>query len=245
MALWNTGSPGMDWHQPIDIYCERTGPAFWSEPVNAVSNAAFLVAAVFAWRKWSRAGGQDRPALALIVLVAAIGIGSFLFHTFANRWSLLADVIPIQLFMLGMFVIMLRRLLQWPLAGVAAGTAAFLACGLLAPRLAPALGLGEGAGAALGYGTGLVAMLALGARAVAGLPSPRREAGLTLLTAAAVFAVSLTLRQLDLSVCNLLPLGTHFLWHVLNAVTLALLLDATIRLGAARVASLAEGARSG
>lgn len=233
----------MDWLQPIDLYCERTDAAFWAEPVNAVSNAAFLVAAAFAWRQWSRAGGRDGPALALIALVAVIGIGSFLFHTFANRWSLLADVIPIQLFMLGMFGIMLRRLLRWPLTWAVPGTAAFLACGLLAPRLAPVLGLGAGAGAALGYGTGLVAMLVLGGRAVIALPAPRREAGRALLAAAAVFAVSLTLRQLDLRICTDLPLGTHFLWHVLNAVTLALLLDATIRLGPASGASQAEAAR--
>jgi Ceramidase len=224
----------MDWLQAIDLYCERTGPAFWAEPANAMSNAAFLVAAAYALRQWSRAGSRDWPALALIIIVAIIGIGSFLFHTFANRWSLLADVIPIQLFMLGMFGIMLHRLLLWPLAGVVAGTIAFLACGFLAPRLALFLGFGASAGAAFGYGTGLVAMLVLGGWAVVAMPQPKRETGWTLLTAAAVFAVSLTLRQLDQRLCDALPLGTHFLWHILNAQTLGLLLAATIRLGPAR-----------
>ena len=28
----------------IDAYCERTDPSYWSEPVNAVTNAAFLIA---------------------------------------------------------------------------------------------------------------------------------------------------------------------------------------------------------
>lgn len=224
----------MDWLQAIDIYCERTSPAFWAEPANAVSNAAFLLAAIHGWRLWSRAGVRDGPALALIVLVAIIGVGSFLFHTFANRWSLLADVIPIQLFMLGMFGIMLHRLLHWPLLAVVPGTAAFLACGLLTPRLAPVIGLGEGADAALGYGTGLAAMLVLGGWAVLALPALRGRAGWTLLAAAAVFALSLTLRQIDQRVCDELPLGTHFLWHLLNAVTLGLLLAATIRLGPAK-----------
>ncbi len=44
----------MDWFQPLDQYCERTAPAFWAEPVNALSNAAFVIAAVallFAWRR--------------------------------------------------------------------------------------------------------------------------------------------------------------------------------------------------
>lgn len=34
-----------DWLAPVDGYCERTGPEPWSEPVNAVTNLAFLAAA--------------------------------------------------------------------------------------------------------------------------------------------------------------------------------------------------------
>ena len=32
---------------PIDAYCERTSAAYWAEPVNAVTNLAFLLAAHF------------------------------------------------------------------------------------------------------------------------------------------------------------------------------------------------------
>ena len=35
------------WTRQIDIYCERLGPGFWAEPVNALSNGAFLVAGAF------------------------------------------------------------------------------------------------------------------------------------------------------------------------------------------------------
>ena len=38
----------MDWFAPIDIYCERTAPGFWDEPFNALTNAAFLIAAAAA-----------------------------------------------------------------------------------------------------------------------------------------------------------------------------------------------------
>lgn len=224
----------MDWQRPLDLYCERLTPDFWAEPLNAVSNVAFLVAAALAYRRWRLSGGRDRAALALIVLVAVIGIGSFLFHTFANRWSLLADVVPIQLFMLGMFGAMLMRLTRWPPGRAIAGTLAFLACGLFGPRLATLAGLGDSAGAAFGYGTGLVAMLGLGGWAVSTQSAMEQAVGRELLGAAAVFAVSLTLRQLDQPLCSVMPSGTHFLWHVLNAVTLALLLGATIRLGPAR-----------
>ncbi|MFT2588559.1 hypothetical protein ACMWPQ_29155, partial [Escherichia coli] len=35
---------------PVDLYCERLSTAFWAEPVNALSNLAFLLAAYFLWR---------------------------------------------------------------------------------------------------------------------------------------------------------------------------------------------------
>ena len=31
----------------IDAYCERTDASYWSEPVNAVTNAAFLIGRLF------------------------------------------------------------------------------------------------------------------------------------------------------------------------------------------------------
>ena len=51
----------------IDIYCERVDGAFWSEPLNAVSNAFFLVAAFMAWRLMRKEGVSDIRALALVL----------------------------------------------------------------------------------------------------------------------------------------------------------------------------------
>ena len=44
--------------------------------------------------------------------------------------------------------------------------------------------------------------------------------GTWLLWAAGVFAVSLTARTLDRPLCTDIPIGTHFVWHILNAVVL-------------------------
>src|SRR5258708_32694158 len=86
----------MDWSAPIDLYCERTDASFWAEPANALTNAAFLIAAAAAfwlWRSQSESHrSRDWPALALIVVVVAVGIGSFVFHTLATRGAVLADV---------------------------------------------------------------------------------------------------------------------------------------------------------
>ncbi len=63
-----------DWLTPICAYCERGDPGFWAEPVNALSNAAFLIAAGLAAWRLRRAGTADAPALLLSALVAVVGL---------------------------------------------------------------------------------------------------------------------------------------------------------------------------
>jgi hypothetical protein len=43
-----------------------------------------------------------------------------------------------------------------------------------------------------------------------------------------IFTVSLALRTVDLAVCETFRLGTHFLWHLLNAAVLYVLLRTAI-----------------
>ena len=44
-----------------------------------------------------------------------------------------------------------------------------------------------------------------------------------------IFCVSLTLRTIDGRICAAWPLGTHFLWHLLNATVLFLLSRELVR----------------
>jgi hypothetical protein len=46
--------------------------------------------------------------------------------------------------------------------------------------------------------------------------------------AALLFAISLTLRSVDMALCPAFPLGTHFAWHILNAAVLYILLRTAI-----------------
>jgi hypothetical protein len=43
----------------------------------------------------------------------------------------------------------------------------------------------------------------------------RRVARFTLLAAAGVYLAALFFRTIDNEVCPVLPIGTHFLWHIL------------------------------
>lgn len=202
----------MDWFRTMDGYCERTGPAFWAEPVNALSNAAFLVAALAAWRLATSRG--DRAGQALALILAAIGIGSFLFHTVAQVWAMLADVVPIQIFILaylGVATVRFFRARWW--AGALA-VAAFI------PASSAGTGVIEATVGRLNGSAGyapvpiLIAAYALALRRRA----PKAASGLAI--GAGLLAVSLTFRTVDDAVCEVWPLGTHFLWHVLNATML-------------------------
>jgi Ceramidase len=208
----------MDWSQPIDLYCERTDAAFWSEPANAVSNVAFLIAAAAAFVRWRRGDRGDWLALALIGVVTAVGIGSFTFHTVATRGAVLADVIPIAVFIYGYLLLALRRFLGLPCIAAVAIVVAYAAAAQGLSALAPPRFLNG----SVGYLPALAALIAVGAMAKE--KAVRR--GLAL--AALLFAISLALRTADLSLCPAFPLGTHFAWHILNAVVLYILLCTAI-----------------
>jgi hypothetical protein len=220
----------MDWTRQIDNYCERLGPGFWAEPWNAVTNLAFILAAVAGYVYAARQEKLDWPLLILITITVAVGIGSFLFHTFATVWAVIADVIPIQLFILVYFALVMRRFVGMPWWGAILATAAFVAFSAVGGS---ALGemFGERLNGSEGYLPPLLALLAVGAALfVAG----RTGGGAALMIAGLIFAVSLSFRTVDMAVCGAFPLGTHFLWHALNGVLLGVLLVAMARYGRPR-----------
>lgn len=210
----------MDWLAPLDLYCERAGPGLWAEPLNALSNLAFLIAAGFLLPRLAEERQCDWPAMGFAALIAIIGIGSGLFHLFANRWSLVADVAPITLFIYAYFLLGMMRFLELGWTSALIATAAFFTGSLLIENAARPF-----IGGSAGYLPGLVAILT-----VAALARPRAPQSARMLAwAGAAFAVSLTLRTLDQPLCPGLTVGTHFVWHILNAVTLAILVLAAAR----------------
>jgi hypothetical protein len=225
----------------LSHYCERLGPDFWAEPLNAVTNAAFILAGLAAYLVWRSRPVRDWPLLGLIGLVFAIGIGSFLFHTRPGPRTVLADVVPIQLFVLGYLAFALRRMLGCSAWQVLAGLVLLIGAEVLVPQL---VRVGQGSEA---YLPALVALFAVGlaligrahlamlhfarggdrqAAALIGLKAAR--AGRRIIGAGMVFTLSLGLRALDVPLCARLPSGTHFLWHLLNALTLLMLLLAAL-----------------
>lgn len=206
----------MDWFAPVDAYCERTGPDYWSEPINALTNLAFLLAAVLIWRRLQGPGMAMGRLMAGVLFV--IGIGSWLFHTHANPLTSLMDVVPIVAFIL-LYVFAATRdyfgARPWVAAVVTAGFIPYAA--LTVPLFQQVPGLGSSASyAPVPLLIGVYAVL-LRRR----LPQVAR--GLAI--GAGLLVVSLTFRTLDQASCAVLPIGTHFMWHILNAIMLAWMIE--------------------
>ncbi len=223
-------------------YCERLGsPAFWAEPLNAITNAGFLVAAGMAFWLWRQRDPRDQAGLALILLMVAIGIGSFLFHTIPNRRTVLMDVLPIQGFILLYFGLAIRRFLGAPLWLALLGPVLFF---FASAGLVNALGSSTLRGG-IGYVPALLALFGFGLTMAArsrhagagrsGLwDDAARRVARALLLAGGVFALSLAMRTFDQPLCSAWPYGLHFLWHLFNATVLGLLALAAIRAKSAK-----------
>lgn len=195
----------VDWTAQVDNYCERLAPGLLAEPLNAVTNLAFVLAALWVWPRIR----DDRLAVALTLTLAGIGVASGLFHTFATRWSGLADVLSILIFILLYLYGATTRFFRAP---AWAGGAAVL---LFFPYAAIA---SWGLTALLGPINGSQPYVAV-ALLIFAYAAILRHPGLFL--GASLLCLSILARSLDQALCPGWPIGTHFLWHVLNAIMLA------------------------
>ena len=204
----------MNWLEPVDNYCERLDPSFWAEPLNAFTNASFIIAGLLLLVQWRNSSPRSNLGLALVLNILAIGIGSFLFHTLANRCSSVADVAPITIFIHFYFLLALRKFLGVPWWMAAVATLAFFAASpLIGSSLAPLMG------SSAFYVPALLAILGVGLAAQMKNPAIARA----LFIAGAIFAISIAYRAADLALCDLHPQGTHARWHLLNGIVLYLL----------------------
>jgi hypothetical protein len=209
----------------IDAYCERTGPGLLAEPLNAITNASFLIAALVAWYPARRSGHLSAGVQALLWLSVSVGLGSGLWHTFATGWALWLDIIPILLFLIWFFWLYMRTVAELPTPLAVAAIAAFLLASAFAQGFTHILH------GALSYTPALILLLVLGV-----LHTRERANGRHLLLAAAgAYALALVFRTLDQEVCPSFPIGTHFLWHSLNGLAAYLAMRCVIVSRASRV----------
>ncbi len=190
-------------------YCEHLGLRSFTEPINAISNLAFLFAAYLAMRQVRELPEISAGARLLPWSLAAVAIGSFLYHSFRSPITYLIDILPLGAFMVLVICLSLRRLKAKISTVIIAGLA-FLSLQIIALIYVPNNFLN-------GSTPYLVALSSI--PPIMFLTSHHRNGLFSeLATIAILFAIALFFRSADRAICSWLPIGTHFLWHITSAI---------------------------
>ena len=200
--------------QSIDIYCERLDVGIWAEPINAVSNFAFILAAIIMWiRCKNLVEGR-----VLAFLLFSIGCGSFLFHTFAQTWAAILDVTPILIFILTYIYAANRRFLVWSKRMSITGVILFLPYQFLVVSILSSIQF-------LGSSAQYVPVAILIFFYSALLHKSKTNLSRELFVGATILSLSIFARTIDEPLCLIVSVGTHFIWHILNAIMLAWMIE--------------------
>jgi hypothetical protein len=194
------------------VYVETDLSAWLVEPWNAATAALFLGLVVYwAWRLRGRYRQYLFLTAALPVLLVG-AVGGTVYHAFrAHRAWLFMDWVPIALLSLAAAAYLWARLLPrwWHALAVIPAVFALNAVNFrLLFRHSP------DAAIAINY-TMLACVIILPAVLV--LRRHRWRDGHLLALAAAGFAAAIASRSLDHHAAGVLPMGSHFLWHVFGA----------------------------
>ena len=193
------------------VYCETmsaTSASFPVEPMNTISNGVIVMFGLLGLYFVAKRAPRAVDLYVLCALLITTGIGSGIWHGFRDRDALFFEVQSGLFFLFAVVFFWARRL--WSYLGAALFLALFVG--------------------------GFSFSREYWDRAIFGIPVQRWVAlapvvilaGIALITQTYIHSkraallggvalssaiVALTFRTIDLSVCDSIPIGTHFLWH--------------------------------
>jgi hypothetical protein len=198
----------------MDFYCERTNEQIFNEPVNAISNIFFIIVSL-SLIKILRRNQSNKIYYIQPILIFFIGIGSFLFHLKPNIITLYSDVIPIFLFSLSFIFFFNRDVININYLNNALLFLLFFFLFLfITPKLNYEILNGSEFYFANYFFLGIYTIW---------LYFKKSDFFQLLLLGFIFFNLSILLRSLDNHICEYFSIGTHFLWHFLNAYLLKIL----------------------
>ena len=195
-------------HGTLPVYCETwlyPPGAFPAEPINTATSFAPVVLGVLALLFLLRRTDQGYIAYGLAVLLVLTGLGSIAWHALRTDLTLTLDALPGVIY----FVVLLffwvyylggRYFGVLPIALIIAIIVFFRPASQEEARIVV---------------IGVVVALAAGLLAATWLR--KRHAFKFALATVGFALVAAALRSIDLSVCETIPFGTHFFWHIFLA----------------------------
>lgn len=191
------------------VYAETNLKNFIAEPWNAVTSLAFLIPAFFWIVRLKNQYGKYKFLTFCIPLLIAGGLGSTLFHAFrVSKYLLMLDYLPIFILTAAVSIFLWKKVvLKWAYL-------LMIALPILAIRVFLSDFFSPHEAMNISYfitGT-LIFLPALI------LLFKTRFAGLSdFLLSLVCFSLSLLFRKIDTQSVSYLPMGTHWLWHLLGA----------------------------
>ena len=198
----------------MDFYCERTNEQIFNEPVNAISNIFFIIVSL-SLIKILKKNQSNKIYYIQPVLIFFIGIGSFLFHLNPNIITLYSDVIPIFLFSLSFIFFFNRDVIS---INYLNNALLFLLFFFLFLFITPKLNYEILNGSEFYFANYFFLTMY-----TIWLYLKKSDFFQLLLLGFIFFNLSILLRSLDNHICEYFSIGTHFLWHFLNAYLLKIL----------------------
>ena len=198
----------------MDFYCERTNQQIFNEPVNAISNIFFIIVSL-SLIKILRKNQSNKIYYIQPILIFFIGIGSFLFHLNPNMITLYLDVIPIFLFSLSFIFFFNRDVIN---INNLNNALLFLLFFFLFLFITPKLNYEILNGSEFYFANYFFLTMY-----TIWLYLKKSDFFQLLLLGFIFFNLSILLRSLDNHICEYFSIGTHFLWHFLNAYLLKIL----------------------
>jgi Ceramidase len=210
----------------LHIYglCERESDSLLAEPMNVLTNLAFIVTATFLWRE-CRANHDLRgykiyDIKILIALIFLIGICSSLFHIYPTPTTELIDTIVIAIFIICFLISVLIRIVKCKIMETFVCFMAYAGFTHILVTQFP-----NGLNGSIAYLSTMSTLIFIALY----LNLKRRATARAFMLAAIIGVISLFFRSIDNAVCDKIPVGTHFLWHTLNALLIYIVMMQLIR----------------
>lgn len=202
-----------EYHNFEYLICERNGgDGIWAEPLNALSNIAFIIVAMALLRYYRKhpdiKGFWLYDIHLLTFLVLCIGVCSTVFHMVPSAQTEVIDTIPIVLFINIFFVSTVIRITNCNWLETIVCYLAFAGFTHIVVTHFP-----NALNDSIGYLSTMAALCVIALY----LNIKRRSSARAFLLAALLGVISLFFRAIDSGVCDVFPFGSHFMWHILNA----------------------------
>ena len=189
-------------------YCERTSLDGFDEPLNAISNIAFVICGLILIFR-NKMKFNPLPYAAIF-----IGVSSFLFHYIPTKFFTALDIISIILFVIIYNTILTINILNYSIKFSIFSNMLLLIFSYLIGTLLFQTIVGSSS-FYLGLLIYMVYILFL----------LKKTVNIKyFLLAIILFSISIIFRSIDFYLCNYISFGTHFIWHIMNSLVIYFLI---------------------